>query len=432
MPSLVALVAALLLLAPRALADDAAPAPPVAANSAAVQQTVLQELVDGNARFVEERQAPHDLGAARRHELAKGQHPRAVVLSCSDSRVPPELVFDQQLGEVFVVRNAGNVADGLALGSIEYAVGHLDVPVVVVLGHRSCGAVTATLEVHEKHVHPHGNVAEIVKLVMPAVLQAEKAGAPDLLNASIDANVALGAKALPKRSRLLAERVKAGKLKVVTAIYDLESGRVEFGTATAACSPPAPARLDSPSVYAAAVVGALGQVRRATDRMPTDGSRTVPEVQSILARTKDDFACAGRYVAPFAKSGAGRIRESAAALVATCSRLQDATGAMSAALPSKDGGPMEEAVREKDQAWLVFLEVAGVSSGVLVEFRDEKATGRLLATRAERRSLKAHLEKEFGTSVRGGRKDGQDPLTTVAAFWYELLANPEFRGLDEP
>ena len=228
---LIALLVVVLLVAPRALADDSGSAAPVATDSPAVQQRILQELVDGNARFVEERQAPHDLGPSRRHELAKGQHPRAAVLSCSDSRVPPELVFDQQLGEVFVVRTAGNVADGLALGSIEYAVGHLDIPVIVVLGHRSCGAVKATLEVHEKHLHPHGNVNEIVKLVMPAVLKAEKAGAPDLLDAAIDANVALGAKALLKRSRLLAERVKAGKLKIVTAIYDLESGKVEFGGA---------------------------------------------------------------------------------------------------------------------------------------------------------------------------------------------------------
>jgi len=226
---LIALLVVVLLVAPRALADDSGSAAPVATDSPAVQQRILQELVDGNARFVEERQAPHDLGPSRRHELAKGQHPRAAVLSCSDSRVPPELVFDQQLGEVFVVRTAGNVADGLALGSIEYAVGHLDIPVIVVLGHRSCGAVKATLEVHEKHLHPHGNVNEIVKLVMPAVLKAEKAGAPDLLDAAIDANVDLAAKALLKRSRLLAERVKAGKLKIVTAIYDLESGKVEFG-----------------------------------------------------------------------------------------------------------------------------------------------------------------------------------------------------------
>jgi hypothetical protein len=198
-----------------------------------------------------------------------------------------------------------------------------------------------------------------------------------------------------------------------------------------ACAPPAPARLDSPSVYAAAVVDALGWTRRGTSHMPSDGPRTVPQVQAIFARTRDDFACAGRYVSPFATSGSAPIRESATALVATCGRLQEATGAMSAALPSTDDGPMEEAVRQKDQAWLEFLKVAGLSSGVLVEFRDDKATGRLLVTAAERVSLKSRLEKEFGKSIRGGRKDGQDPLTTVAAFWYELLANPDFRSMDD-
>jgi len=202
--------------------------------------------------------------------------------------------------------------------------------------------------------------------------------------------------------------------------------------ATPGCVPPAPTRLDSPSVYAAAVVDALGWVRRATSHMPDDGPRTVPQVQAIFARTRDDFACAGKQLAPFAKSGAELIRESAEALLTTCGRLQDATGAMSAALPKTDEGAMDEAVREKDQAWLDFLKVAGVSSGVLVEFRDEKPTGRLLVTRAERQALKARLEKEFGKGIRGGRKDGQDPLTTVAAFWYELLANPDFRGSDAP
>ncbi|MEI6225326.1 MAG: carbonic anhydrase [Deltaproteobacteria bacterium] len=432
MPRLFALLVALLLVATRSLADDAAHAPPVATDSPAVQQMVLQGLVDGNTRFVEEKQAPRDLGAARRQELAKGQHPRVAVLSCSDSRVPPELVFDQQLGEVFVVRTAGNVADGVALGSIDYAVEHLDIPVLVVLGHRSCGAVKAALEAREKGLHPHGNVSQVLKLVMPAVDLAARAKAPDLLNASIEANVDLEAKRLLKQSPILASRVKAGKLKIVTAIYDLESGKVKFATATPACAPPAPGRIDSPSVYAAAVVDALGWVRRATSHMPDDGPRTVPQVQAIFARTRDDFACAGRQLTPFVKSSADLIRGSAEALVTTCGRLQEATGAMSAALPSKDEGPMDEAVREKDQAWLAFLKVAGVSSRVLVEFRDEEPTGRLLVTKAERQSLKARLEKEFGKSIRSGRKDGQDPLTTVAAYWYELLANPDFRGLDGP
>jgi carbonic anhydrase len=206
----------------------ASEAQPAGADAQVAQQSALQGLVDGNGRFVDGKQAPLILGAERRRELAKGQHPQAIVLACSDSRVPPEYVFDQQLGQVFVVRTAGNVADGVALGSIEYAVEHLGVPLIVVLGHRSCGAVTAALEAHRTHSRPRGNVAEVVKLVMPAVLQAERARAPDLLNASIDTNVALEARALVKRSPIIAERVQSGKLKIIRAVYDLETGKVDF------------------------------------------------------------------------------------------------------------------------------------------------------------------------------------------------------------
>ena len=223
--TLAPLLAALVLLPTPALATDPQPAE---VDAQAAQQAALQGLVDGNGRFVEGKQAPHILGPERRRELAKGQHPQAVVLSCSDSRVPPEYVFDQQLGQVFVVRTAGNVADGVALGSIEYAVEHLGIPVIVVLGHRSCGAVTAAVEAHRTHAHPQGNVAEVLKLVMPAVREAERAKAPDLLNASIENNVALEARALVKRSPILAGRVKAGKLKIIRAVYDLETGKVEF------------------------------------------------------------------------------------------------------------------------------------------------------------------------------------------------------------
>ena len=155
----VALVAALLLVVPRAVAMEPAPS---AADARAVQDAVLAELAAGNVRFVEEKQTPQVLGAERRLELARhGQHPRTVVLSCSDSRLPPEYVFDQQLGEVFVVRTAGNVAGSVALGSIEYAVEHFGVPVIVVLGHRSCGAVRAAVEFHEKHTELHGFVGEV-------------------------------------------------------------------------------------------------------------------------------------------------------------------------------------------------------------------------------------------------------------------------------
>ncbi len=219
------LALAVLLLAPSAGAKDTTSLP---VETRAAQEGALQQLRDGNVRYVEGKQAAPDRGDARRKELTKGQHPRAAILSCSDSRVPPEYVFDQQLGEVFVVRTAGNVADEVALGSIEYAVEHLGVPVVVVLGHRSCGAVKATVEAHARHETVHGNIGAVVKLVEPAVVQAEQAKAADLMNASIDLNASMEAKALVSRSPVIADMVKEGRVRIVTAIYALESGKVTF------------------------------------------------------------------------------------------------------------------------------------------------------------------------------------------------------------
>ena len=220
-----ALVALLFLLSAPALARE--PLPPAAV--AAAQAAALQALVDGNARFVEGKQAPRNLGAERHAELAKGQNPRAVVLACSDSRVPPEHVFDQQLGEVFAVRTAGNVADAVALGSIEYAVMHMGTPLIVVLGHSSCGAVQAAVEIRKTHAHADGNVGEVMRLIQPAVAQAEKTKPSDLVSAAVDANVELEAKAILKRSPAIAELVKAGRVKIVTARYDLVTGKVQFG-----------------------------------------------------------------------------------------------------------------------------------------------------------------------------------------------------------
>src|SRR5438105_3680928 len=106
----------------------------------------LQRLKDGNARFAADKPNKRDVGADKRKELAKGQHPFAIVLTCADSRVAPELLFDAGLGELFVLRVAGNIADPAVVGSIEYAVEHLHTPLIVVLGHESCGAVAAALD----------------------------------------------------------------------------------------------------------------------------------------------------------------------------------------------------------------------------------------------------------------------------------------------
>lgn len=129
----------------------------------------LAKLVAGNTRFVEGKQAQKDVGNTRRTELTKGQQPFAVILSCSDSRVPPEHIFDQGLGDIFVVRVAGNVADSIELGSVEYAAEHLGSPLILVLGHQMCGAVKATVAGGK----PEGNIGSIVKKIEPAVKKAK-------------------------------------------------------------------------------------------------------------------------------------------------------------------------------------------------------------------------------------------------------------------
>jgi hypothetical protein len=216
--------------------------------------------------------------------------------------------------------------------------------------------------------------------------------------------------------------------------------------ASPACSPPVPTRLDAPYVYATSVIDGLGWIRRGTSRMPTTGPRYASEVLAAQARTQEDFACACRTVNPFVRSEAEGIRAAAESLVGTCDALVAATAAMAAAFqaqaeqgdgPKAPGAPsaddrMEQAVQDKDEAWGRFLIAAALSRAVLVEFRDEKPTGQLLVTKGERRALKGALERKFGKSIQGGRKGvgEEDPLMIVAAGWYELLADPQFRALD--
>jgi hypothetical protein len=166
--------------------------------------------------------------------------------------------------------------------------------------------------------------------------------------------------------------------------------------------------------------------------MPDTEPADVSVVLAAFARTQDDFACAGRYFAPFVKSDAGPIRTSAESLVARCARVREATGSMATALETQAAEErLAEAIDQKDQAWGKFMVALAESIGVIVEFQDGKPTGRLFVTRTERQALKSRLEKIFGKEIQGGRKDGPDPLTTIAAAWYELLANPQFRALDD-
>jgi len=183
----------------------------------------LALLKDGHARYVSGAPLAKDISQARRSELAKGQKPFAVILTCSDSRVPPEVVFDQALGDLFVVRTAGNVVDPVVLGSIEYAVEHLGAPLVVVMGHTSCGAVKATVEGGEAP----GSIGAITKLIAPAVEQAKAEGTRDSAFAekSADNNVELQLAAVGG-SKILEEKVKSQQLEIVGAKYDIESGMV--------------------------------------------------------------------------------------------------------------------------------------------------------------------------------------------------------------
>lgn len=183
----------------------------------------LAALLDGNIRFskvgVSIKATPAD-----RKQLIGGQHPSTIVLGCSDSRVPPELVFNRGLGELFVIRTAGHVLNPEVLGSIEYAVEHLHAKTLVVLGHERCGAVTAALAGAKPTSE---NVEALIGRLTPALEQVPGAGtSPDRVFKAVEANVRFVAKELLMQSPLLAAEHQSQKLRIVQAVYSLESGRV--------------------------------------------------------------------------------------------------------------------------------------------------------------------------------------------------------------
>ena len=183
----------------------------------------LKRLLDGNQRYVTGAVTRPDQSMERRQELVKGQKPFAIILCCSDSRVPPEIVFDQGLGDLFIVRTAGNVFDNIALGSLEYAAEHLKVPLLVVLGHAKCGAVSATVQ----GGHAPGHIFSVVEAISPAVEKAKEQQG-DTLNNAVRINASMIAERLRSSEPIIAERVKKGELKIVAARYDLETGAVEL------------------------------------------------------------------------------------------------------------------------------------------------------------------------------------------------------------
>jgi len=187
-----------------------------------VQQS-LKKLLDGNKRCVVCKQQNPRQDARRRKEVSKGQKPFAVIVGCSDSRIPPELIFDQGLGDLFVVRLAGNIVDALAMGSIEYAVEHLGTKLIVVLGHGKCGAVTAAT----KGPDAPGHVGAIVKAIQPAVKKVQKMPG-DLVDNAIRANASLVVNKIKSSKPILAEMVNKGEIEVIGAYYNIETGAVEL------------------------------------------------------------------------------------------------------------------------------------------------------------------------------------------------------------
>lgn len=192
----------------------------------------LQRLREGNARFASKVRSLDALASmARREEHLEGQSPFAIILSCSDSRVPAELVFDCGLGHLFVVRVAGNVCAPSLVGSVEFAAAKFDTRLVVVMGHTKCGAIAATIDaLQNKNPALSENIHDIVERISPCVVELldHKLPHDELMHAATRANVRAHANHLRHSSRLLEQRIAEGRLLVVGAEYSLETGKVDF------------------------------------------------------------------------------------------------------------------------------------------------------------------------------------------------------------
>jgi carbonic anhydrase len=208
----------------------------------------LQALLDGNQRYVANRpRHPHQRATHRRH-VAAGQHPFAVVLGCADSRVPPEIILDEGIGDLFVVRTAGHIVDDAVIGSIEFAIAHFGSPLVLVLGHERCGAVKAAADAVAQGIHERdgaaGHIGSVVEAIVPAVERVASpidrgamgngpggtvsaAVADDLLDMAVRSNVQMAVDQLRTDEPILAGAIRTGTLRIVGAHYQMEDGVID-------------------------------------------------------------------------------------------------------------------------------------------------------------------------------------------------------------
>lgn len=187
-------------------------------------EKALEELKKGNERYVNEKYSVKKLDKERREDLVNnGQHPFAIIVTCSDSRVPPEYIFDQALGDLFVIRAAGNVVDDIGVGSIEYAAEHLHSPLVVVMGHEKCGAVQATVQGGEVP----GSIGSIIAKIKPSVdkVKSSCCQCEDVCEKVVDENVRTVVEEV-KKSAVIKHLMEHGEVKVIGARYNLSSGEV--------------------------------------------------------------------------------------------------------------------------------------------------------------------------------------------------------------
>jgi carbonic anhydrase len=203
----------------------------MAGGSAQVEQrpiSGIDRLKAGNERFVIDPATPPSVDGEKRKALIKGQTPFAIVLSCADSRVPPEMIFNVGLGDLFIVRTAGQVTDKAVLASLEYAAEHLNVPLLVVMGHDSCGAVKAAIETKAGTPSMGPNLDALVRAITPAFQRMSTPADLDHLRDAVLANIEEVVNDILTSSAIVKHRVGNGTLQIVGAFYDLDTGRVRF------------------------------------------------------------------------------------------------------------------------------------------------------------------------------------------------------------